>query len=88
MGNREKQCWLEWNAHTRREQKDIKRNLAKTALPWLVLALVLPFMPAVLFTAKPVEAGIKFNPVQSKVWWDLFLPQGLDGRNHPCPCLY
>jgi len=32
-------------------------KIFRIALPWLVLALVLPVMAVVLFAAKPAEAG-------------------------------
>jgi len=35
----------------------MKGKLVKITSPWLVLALVLPLVSVVLFTAKPVEAG-------------------------------
>jgi len=41
----------------RRRVKDLKRKPVKITPQWLALALLLPLISVVLFTAKPVEAG-------------------------------
>jgi len=46
----------ECKPYPRRKTEDMKK-MFRIALPWLVLALVLPVMAVVLFAAKPAEAG-------------------------------